>query len=67
MAKTKESGPQQIYLGDSVYAGVDEQGRINLWLDNGEGPKSVIVMDNDVITAFWAYLTRFGWKPSWGA
>lgn len=40
------------YLGDSVYVELDEYGRIKFYLDNGLGPKNVIVMEDFVLDAF---------------
>lgn len=42
-----------VYLGDSVYGCPHEYGGVRLWLDNGYGPSSVIVLEPEVLAALW--------------
>jgi len=44
-----------VYLGDSVYAGLDE-GRVALYLDNGFGPTCVIILEPEVLSEFQRWL-----------
>lgn len=37
------------YLGDSVYAELDEYNRVNIFLNNGNGPEHRIVLEPEVI------------------
>jgi len=46
-----------VYLGDSVYAGLDE-GCVALYLDNGFGPTAVIVLEPEVLKLFQEWLER---------
>jgi hypothetical protein len=57
-AKTLPNGVpvlRPIYLGDSVYGGKDDLGRVWVWLDNGEGPYSVICLEPETLQALKVY------------
>lgn len=41
----------KVYLGDSVYAQVDELGRVVLTTENGFGPSNTIVLEPEVLHA----------------
>lgn len=42
---------KKVYLGDSVYAQVDELGRVVLTTENGFGPSNTIVLEPEVLAA----------------
>lgn len=48
------------YLGDSVYAewNADRYDTIKIYTNNGYGPENVILLDKDVVSAFWAFITQ---------
>ena len=45
------------YLGDSVY-GDYSTGDLRLYTDNGEGPTNEIIINGDVLTAFFKHIER---------
>ena len=49
------------YLGDSVYALFDGY-NMTLYLDNGYGPKSQIVLEPEVMNAFLNFVERLKYK-----
>jgi hypothetical protein len=48
----------KTYLGDSVYADTDADGRIVLTTENGyvDDPRNKIVLEPEVLSAFWLWL-----------
>ena len=46
------------YLGDSVYAELDADGRIVLTTENGYGPSNTIVLEPEVLAALHAFEQR---------
>jgi hypothetical protein len=46
----------KVYLGDSVYAAIDETGRLVLTTENGLGPTNTIVMEPEVVVALEGYV-----------
>lgn len=48
---------EKTYLGDSVYCRTNERG-IVVYLDNGYGPTSEIVMEPEVIDALMKFLKQ---------
>lgn len=48
----------KTYLGDSVYADTDADGRIVLTTENGlpRDPSNKIVLEPEVLSAFWLWL-----------
>jgi hypothetical protein len=49
---------EACYLGDSVYVGLDDARRVVLYLENGFGPTSLIVLEPEVLASFEAWLDR---------
>lgn len=46
------------YLGDSVYATVDESGDVVLTTENGFGPSNTIYLDESVLNNLLRYIER---------
>lgn len=52
------AGQHKDYLGDSVYAAVDQNGSVVLTTENGFGSSNTILMEDFVIEAFLNYIQR---------
>lgn len=46
------------YLGDSVYAGIDEIGRVWIYTNNGGDNENLICLEEEVIDLLVAYLEK---------
>ena len=46
------------YLGDSVYADIDEAGALVLTTENGYGPSNTIILDSETYAALLRYVER---------
>lgn len=46
------------YLGDSVYADVNEFGAVVLTTENGYGPSNTVVLETEVFAALVSYIAR---------
>lgn len=47
------------YLGDSVYADLDEAGMICLTTDNGVGPSNTIYLEKEVLVRLYQYGVKY--------
>lgn len=47
---------EKAYLGDSVYAKMEGDGYVRLYLDNGYGAKNEIAMEAEIIDALLKFL-----------
>lgn len=59
MPSTTYAGyPKKAYIGDSVYAEIDECARLVLTTENGMGPSNQIVVEPEVWSALIEYCRR---------
>lgn len=49
---------EKVYLGDGVYARLDEYGSVVLTTENGYRASNIIVLEREVTVALVAYLKR---------
>jgi len=47
------------YLGDSVYADVDDDGRLVITTENGYGPTNTVILEIEVYAALVEYVKEF--------
>lgn len=47
---------EKMYLGDGVYAHIDDIGQVVLTTENGVSITNTIVLENEVISCFLIYL-----------
>lgn len=50
--------PTKEYLGDSVYAAVENDGTLVLTTENGMGPSNTIILEPNVVVALLDYIER---------
>lgn len=48
---------KKTYIGDSVYADMDQWGDVVLTTENGLGPSNTIYLDRDVLENFFKFVT----------
>jgi hypothetical protein len=56
--------PKAVYLGDSVYVETNELGQIEMWLADGYGRKSTIVLEQPTFEAL-INLVKARWGDEW--
>jgi hypothetical protein len=49
---------RKFYLGDGMYAAIDEADRVVLTTENGISVTNTIVLENEVISSFLLFLER---------
>jgi len=47
------------YLGDSVYADVEDDGRLVITTENGYGPTNTVILEIEVYAALVEYVKEF--------
>lgn len=57
--------PNKDYLGDSVYAEMDQYGGLVLTTENGYGPSNTIILKPQVQQALVYYTRRVLDNPNW--
>ncbi len=50
------------YLGDSVYIGLDDVGRLWIFTYNGVQTRNDICLETETIDNFLRIIEKFGWK-----